>query len=238
MRRYKIFTLIIPAVFILAGQAIGQEKGGNPLKYSAGLTTGYNRGYAIRGSITANNFEKGLPFDLRFGIGYTFLNPGNAADARRIFVNNATNGTPEKKGHSIDYRLDFMIPKTIFKVEDSYLVLGPRFSTFLGDFKYVGGNEDFEVRSHQWGLGGDIEHHFRMVKNIEFVLNYGLDFFFPSTLTGHDTSYSPDNDNVNPKDDNQNNDVEFRYNDADKAINQPKIMPHIMLGISFNLSKK
>lgn len=220
---------------VFGTELYGQEKAGSQLKYTAGIITGYNKGYGLQGNFTARNFEKDFPFQLRFGLGYTFLNPGNAADARRIFVNNATNGTPEKKGHSIDYRLDFMIPKTIFNIEDSYLVFGPRFSTFMGDFKYVGGNEDFEVKSHQWGIGADLENHFRLVKNIEFVLNYGLDFYFPSTMTGHDTSYSPDNDNVNPKNDNQNDNIAFNYKDADKAINQPKFMPHIMIGVNFNL---
>ena len=45
---------------------------------------------------------------LCLGIGYTTLDPGNASDARRIFINNATNGVPKKKGKAFDYRLDFM----------------------------------------------------------------------------------------------------------------------------------
>jgi hypothetical protein len=235
MKVKEIVTVMAVCSLVFGTELYGQEKAGSQLKYTAGIITGYNKGYGLQGNFTARNFEKDFPFQLRFGLGYTFLNPGNAADARRIFVNNATNGTPEKKGHSIDYRLDFMIPKTIFNIEDSYLVFGPRFSTFMGDFKYVGGNEDFEVKSHQWGIGADLENHFRLVKNIEFVLNYGLDFYFPSTMTGHDTSYSPDNDNVNPKNDNQNDNIAFNYKDADKAINQPKFMPHIMIGVNFNL---
>ena len=235
MKVKEILAAVIVYYLSIGTMSYGQEKSGSPLKFTAGIVTGYNKGYGFQGNFTAKNFEKDFPFQLRFGLGYTFLNPGNAADARRIFVNNATNGTPEKKGRSIDYRLDFMISKLIFNVEDSYLVFGPRFSTFMGDFKYVGGNEDFEVKSHQWGIGADFEHHFKMIKNIEFVLNYGLDFYFPGTLTGHDTSYSPDNDNVNPKNDNQNDNNEFNYKDADKAINQPKFMPHVMIGVNFNL---
>ena len=232
----KSIIAVFTTCFLINGLvSYGQGKSDTPLKFTAGIITGYNRGYGFKGNIMARNFEKDFPFQLRFGLGYTFLNPGDAADARRIFINNATNGTPEKKGRSFDLRLDFMIPRSIFNVEDSYLVIGPRFSTFMGDFKYVGGNEDFEVKSHQWGIGSDIEHHFRMMKNIEFVLNYGLDLYVPATLTGHDTSYSPGNDNVNPNNDNQNDNIEFIYKDADKAINQPKIMPHIMIGVNFNL---
>jgi hypothetical protein len=235
MKIREILKVITISYLSFCPASYGQEKSGTPLKFTAGIITGYNKGYGFQGNFTAHNFENDFPFQLRFGLGYTFLNPGNAADARRIFVNNATNGTPEKKGRSMDYRLDFMVPRSILNVDDSYLVLGPRFSTFMGDFKYVGGNEDFEVKSHQWGIGADIEHHFRMIKNIEFVLNYGLDLYFPGKLSGHDTSYSHDNDNVNPKNDNQNDNIEFSYKDADKAINQPKFMPHIMIGVNFNL---
>ena len=104
-----------------------------------------------------------------------------------------------------------------------------------GDFKYVGGNEDFEVRSGQWGFGGGIENQFKMSSKLYLVLVFGLDYYFPSTLTGHDTSYSPDNDNVNGNSDNQNGDRPFSYKDANKAINQPGIMPRIMIGVNFNL---
>jgi hypothetical protein len=235
MKLKEIFVVMFLSLIFIDSESYCQGKQENSLKFSAGVITGYNKGYGLQANFAVSNFDKGFPFQMRFGLGYTFLNPGNAEDARRIFVNNATNGTPEKKGRSIDYRLDFLLPKSIFNIDYSYLVFGPRFSTFNGDFKYVGGNEDFEVKSHQWGIGADIENRFRMIKKIDFVLLYGLDYYFPGTLTGHDTSYSPDNDNVNPKNDNQNDNVEFKYKDADKAINQSKFVPHIMIGLSFNL---
>jgi len=127
------------------------------------------------------------------------------------------------------------ISKTIFNINHSYLVFGPRFSAFKGDFKYVGGNEDFEVKSHQWGIGGGIENHFKMAKNLGLIIAYGLDFYVPSTLTGHDTSYSPDNDNINPTRDNQNENVYFIYKDANRAIRQPEFMPYLLFGVSFGL---
>lgn len=230
-----MILLVFVSVSCLTPVLQAQQKAGSQLRYTAGIITGYNRGYSILGNITAKNFDKDFPVQLRLGLGLNFINPGNALDARRIFINNNTNGTPEKKGHSFDFKLDFMLSKDVWGIEDSFFAFGPRFSTFVGDFKYVGGNEDFEVRSHQWGIGGDLENHFRMVGNLELVLNYGLDFYFPSSLTGHDTTYSPDNDNVNPNEDNQNNDVLFRYRDADKAIKQPRFMPHIMLGINITI---
>jgi hypothetical protein len=234
----KTHTISVIFTFLLVGSSVAsysQQKANGPMEFSAGIMTGYNRGFGLQTSLTASGFAQGFPFELRFGMGYTLLNPGDAADARRIFINNATDGTPEKKGRSFDCRLDFMLPRPLFGMDHSYIVFGPRFSTFRGNFAYIGGNEDFDVTSTQWGIGGGIETHFNMTSTLNLILAVGLDHYFPSTLTGHDTAYSPDNDNVNPQNDNQDNDTPFTYRDADKAIRQPMFMPRVMIGMSFSL---
>ena len=68
---------------------------------------------------------------------------------------------------------------------------------------------------------------------MDLVFATGLDYFFNSTLKGHDTSYSPNNDNVNARNDNQNNDVQFTFKDANKAVKQPQFMPRIMIGVTY-----
>lgn len=235
MKAKNIFPALCIILIGIGMIAYGQEGAKGPSKVSAGILTGYNRGFGIQGNFSLNRSASQLPFDLRVGVGYTFMNPGNALDARRIFINNNTNGSPEKSGRSIDYRLDFMIPKPIFGISNSYIVLGPRGSSFKGNFQYIGGNEDFDVISHQWGLGGGIESHFSMAKNFNLVLAVGLDYYLPSTLHGHDTSYSPDNDNVNARNDNENNDTPFTYKDANAAIAQPAFMPYAMVGVTLDL---
>jgi hypothetical protein len=235
MKMKEISAGFIIALVCLCSVSSGQEKVGSPLKYSAGFLTGYNRGFGFQPNITVSNFAQGFPFELRLGIGYTSLNPGNAADARRIFINNATNGTPEKKGRSFDFRFDFLLSRPIFGITPSYLFFGPRFSTFTGNFKYVDGNEVFDVKSQQWGIGAGFENHFRMSEKLTLSILAGLDYYIPSTLSGHDTSYSPDNDNVNPENDNQNDNIAFKYKDANKAIYQPAFMPRVMIGLNFNL---
>jgi len=233
MKAGKI-CVILGVLLIASGPlTYGQEKAKGATKISAGILTGYNRGYGVQGNLTLHN--KQLPFELRVGVGYTLLNPGRAMDARRIFINNNTNGTPEKSGRSIDYRFDFLFPKSIFGLKHSYLIVGPRGSSFKGNFAYIGGNEDFDIVSQQWGAGVGIESHFNMSRNLNLVIAAGLDYYLPSTLHGHDTSYSPDNDNVNTRDDNENDDVPFTYKEANKAIYQPALMPFAMIGLTVNL---
>ncbi|WP_157717176.1 hypothetical protein [Formosa sp. Hel1_31_208] len=204
-------------------------------KFALGISTGYNRGFGVQMNATALRPLESLPLQIRFGIGYTTLDPGNSADARRIFINNATNGVPEEKARAFDYRLDFMLDANFMNSEASHIVFGPRYSSFKANFKYVGGNEDFDVTSKQFGLGLGAESQFRINDKLNLLAGIGLDYFFNSTLKGHDTSYSPDDDNVNPRNDNENNDQEFTYDDANDAIKQPSLMPRIFIGLVYKL---
>ncbi|MEA3462764.1 MAG: hypothetical protein U9R49_12835 [Bacteroidota bacterium] len=234
----KTIKLLFVLCVFLGGSTIttyGQEKGSGTSKVYAGFLTGYNRGYGIQANVGLTKVGNESPIELRVGLGYTFLNPGNALDARRIFINNNTNGTPEKSGRSIDYRLDFIFHKPIFGLQHSYLIVGPRGSSFKGNFAYIGGNEDFDVISNQWGLGVGLENRTSLSPKLNLVVAIGLDYYIPSTLTGHDTSYSPDNDNVNARNDNENDDEPFTYKDANEAISQPGFMPYAMLGLTLNL---
>lgn len=99
-------------------------------KIALGVSTGYNRGFGVQISATALKPLENLPVQIRFGFGITKLDPGNAADARRIFINNATNGVPEEKARVFDYRLDFMLNSNFLKSEASHIVFGPRYSSF------------------------------------------------------------------------------------------------------------
>ncbi len=198
-----------------------------------GVQFGYNNGFGAKVQYTTFNFIKENPIHLRLSLGYTRVNPGNSDDVRRIFINNATNGTPEKKGRTLDAKLDFLI--SIKLLNDSYLNVGPRYAGFKGNFKYVGGNEDFDIVSNHFGFGVGVGNFFKINSNMNMEINAGFDYFIPSTLTGHDTSYSPDNENVNAQNDNQNNNEEFTYEDADKSVNQPKYSPFLMLGFNYKL---
>ncbi|MDG1729970.1 MAG: hypothetical protein P8K68_03080 [Algibacter sp.] len=204
-------------------------------KLALGISTGYNRGFGVQLSATLLKPLESLPVQVRFGIGVTKLNPGNSADARRIFINNATNGVPEEKARAYDYRLDFMVNSNFLEAESSQIVFGPRYSGFKANFKYVGGNEDFDVTSKQFGVGLGAESQFKMNDKLNLLAAIGLDYFFNHTLKGHDTSYSPDDDNVNARNDNTNNNIEFTYEDANEAIKQPSLMPRVLIGLVYKL---
>lgn len=232
-RKYSLIVLILLLV-TSTNQGKAQEQTKFQQKTDFQFTTGLNRGVNLGASLVLHELAIEFPFNIRFGLGYTWLNPGNSADARRIFINNANNGVPENKGHSIDMRIDFLKQMTIMGNSSSYWFVGPRYSHFRGNFKYVGGNEDFDITSSQFGFGGGIESHYRISEGLQLIFIGGLDYFLSSKLQGHDTSYYPDNDNVNARTNNETN-VKFRYKDANKAIDQPKFMPRFLVGIQLDL---
>jgi hypothetical protein len=175
---------------------------------------------------TVRDFASGLPLQARFRLGRTAVDAGSPSAARRVFINDATNGTPRENGHTWDFGLDGIYP------------IGPRTSAFGGirysrfkaNFKFVGGNEDFDVTSSHWGLAAGLEAVYPMGERTSLLLAGGAEYFLSSRLTGHDTSYSPDGDNVNPR-------QEYTYSDADRAVGQPTLRPMALVGVSYRLRR-
>ncbi len=229
-KSYLILLVLLTCSQVLNAQEQSKFKQKTDFQFNAGI----NRGFGLGANLILHELSIEFPFDICLGVGYTWLQPGNSAKARKIFINNATSGFPEDKGHNMDVRIDFMKVMTLMGNSNSYWFLGPRYSKFKGNFKYVGGNEDFDITSSQYGVGGGFESHYKISNGLQLILTGGLDYFFAAKLQGHDTSYYPDNDNVNARTNNEN-DTDFRYKDADKAIDQPKFMPRIMVGIQLDL---
>ena len=173
-----------------------------------------------------SGFTPSFPVTARFGVGYTSLDAGEPLDARSVFINDATNGVPQESGHTWSLDLDVLYPVEVFSLPRSNVYGGIRYARFNGNFKFVGGNEDFDVTSNHWGFGAGLESYIWMSRRIDLVVNAGLDYFFASRLSGHDTSYSPDESNVNPRND-------YTYSDADAAVGQPKLEPLVMLGFRY-----
>lgn len=191
------------------------------------ILTGYTGGFGLQGGIMISNFAQDFPFSARFAIGYSSLDPGNPADARRIFINDATNGVPEKSGTDWNFRLDFLYRLPLLSLKRFYVFTGARYSTFSGEFNFIDGNEFFNISSNQWGLGLGGESYFMLVPGFDLVFSLGTDYYFNSTINGHDTSYSPDGQDINSRHD-------YTYYDADQAINQPKFVLRGLIGFNYH----
>lgn len=208
-------------------QALGEDDAGS-MQWSAGLTVGYRSGFGIKAMGLVSGFTPSFAVTARLGIGYTSLDAGEPLAARSVFINDATNGVPEESGRTWSIELDVLYPVRVWSLPRSHLYGGIRHTRFNGNFKFIGGNEDFDVTSNHWGVGAGIESYFAMSRRIDLLVSTGLDYFFSSRLSGHDTSYSPDETNVNSRND-------YTYSDADAAVGQPKLEPMLMFGFRYIL---
>lgn len=216
----RIFGIVV--LSLLACVPVGGQQ---PAFTVSGLL-GYQRGLGVEVLATAANFAQGFPFSVRLRVGRTSTDPGDPAIARKVFINDATNGTPVEHGHTWNGGLDILVPRG----RHSRLWAGVRYTHFLGNFKFVGGNEDFDVRSASWGLAGGADLTFPMTPRMALLVSAGAEVYSSGRLQAHDTSYSPDGQNVNPR-------GGFTYQDADRAVNQPRLRPTLMVGVSRRLGR-
>ena len=187
---------------------------------------GYQQGFGIRATGEASWLIEDAPLGLSFSVAYVFMDPGNAQAARSIFINDATNGTPETSGQTWTLALNAIWYLPVRGVENFGIVLGPRFSAFSGRFKYVGGNEDFNVTTDEWGVGTGVQCRVPLSAHWGMAVSAGFDWYPSTTLYGHDTSYSTSGTVVNG-----NN--AYTWADANAAVNQPQYVPSILIGVSW-----
>jgi hypothetical protein len=218
-RRVAICTLVFAALGATGASATTR---------SIGVQGGAMGGLGMRADITFHHFTQDLPLSLRVGVGFAGCDAGDPLAARRVFINNNTNGTPEESGHIWQLRLDFVHPFTQIAGAPVNLGVGIRKARFTGTFNYVGGNENFDVTGSPWGVGVLLDTNFPIGKATDFVVAAGLDYYFSADLEGHDTTYSPDGTTVNPQED-------YTWDDADAAINQPGWEPQLLIGLRWRL---
>jgi hypothetical protein len=216
------FTLLAALVAVPASAS---------MQSATGIAMGINGGMGATGSITVYDFAKGFPFSARIGASLLSLDAGDALLARQVFINNATNGTPDKTAHRWDVRVDLRHQiRSPGRLNGMWLYFGPRVSMFNATFDYIGGNEVFDVTCNQWGAGGGLEALYPISQAVNLSVDLGLDGYANGKLSGHDTTYSPDGTNVNPI-------ANYGYADANQAINQPRLVPRVMVGLVKRLGR-
>ena len=225
MKKLFVFLIIFFCFYHFTEAQSDQSYSYKPI-LTGGISAGYTEGFGLQGNIMISNFARDFPLSARFAIGYSKIDPGNPADARIIFINDATNGVPEKSGTDWNFRMDFLYRLPFLSMKRFYVFSGVRYSAFSAEFNFIDGNEFFNINSNQWGLGLGGESYFMLVHGLDLIFSLGADYYFNSTLEGHDTSYSPDGQNINSRRD-------YTYYDADQAINQPKLMIRALIGFNY-----
>jgi hypothetical protein len=227
MRRTSMTALLLLAMAASASLAPPARAA---MQTATGISAGVNGGLGVEASVTAYDIAEGFPFSVRAGASLLSLDAGDAALARQVFVNNATNGSPEKAAHRWDLRLDLRHQIRGSRFHGAWGYFGPRLSLFRATYDFAGGNETFDVTTNQWGFGAGIETLYPMGAAVDLSVSAGLDGYANADFIGHDSTYDPSGANVNAKE-------TFGYAAADQAVNQPRLSPRLMVGITRRLGR-
>ncbi len=197
------------------------------LQLSQELAVGYYDNLGITLGLRID--EQDFPVFAQGRIGTTYqMDPGNADDARLIFINGNQGGSVEEYGQSFLFALDLgwkAYSRDSMRLE---LVVSGLVNRYNANFAYIGDNEDFTVKTTAFGfgLGGNLRI-LLSERRSSLIVKCGMEFFPDTKFEAHGTYYyNPDNEDDNPRED-------YTYEDADKAVNQPGFRPYVMVGIVY-----
>ncbi len=93
--------------------------------FYGGLNVGYTGGLGIQATSSFMDFARDLPLSARFTLGYNSASAGDPYAARQIFINDNTNGDPEKSASTWQFRVDLMFPAFTIGPQTLYLLPVP-----------------------------------------------------------------------------------------------------------------
>ena len=193
------------------------------------LAVGYYNDLGVTLGLRVEDSASEFPFFLQTRIGAVYqFEPGNAEDARKIFINDTQGGNIQEYGLSYMVALDFgwkILVKESFQLE---LHASGLLNHYEAHYAFIGNNEAFTVKATTLGIGigAGLRVGFSDSRT-SLIVKGGLEFFPKSRIDSHGTFfYTPDG-----KDDKTRND--YTYEDADESINQPDFRPYVQIGILF-----
>lgn len=192
---------------------------------------GTMNGFGLTAGFGLHKLTANFPIGFDFSGGYVFQSdPGNAVDARKIFINDATGGNNNivESGSAFFLGIDALYPIVRRSFVELNFAAGPRYSSYAAFFDYQGGNEAFKVYSNAWGFGVGFKTFIPLGEHFLIGLETTVEYFFNTQLKGHGFFYNATNTDDNPR----NN---YRYADADAAINQPLFYPRVQLLLGYKL---
>jgi len=198
------------------------------------LMAGYYNGPSVSGTIGFNEIFDKVPLGLELGLGYSWTPTGDPTLACQVFINQNQNNNHEtiNSGGVLDLGLNATYPLIqTYKAAKFSVFAGPRYARYGVRHEYVNGNEDFDIVSWVWGLGGGVRGSLPLSEHFTAVMQLGLDYYFRSSIYGHDATYYPDNANINAR--NNGAGYTYTYDDALRATTVPHIRPRVMVGIQF-----
>ncbi len=224
MRTYLLAMCAVLPLLASSAQAVS--------RYNI-LSTGYYDGPSVSGAIGLKDMFDKVPVEFEATLGYSWSDTGDASLACQVFINQNQLGRDTKSsGGTLDAGINALYPlnRTYGPIK-LFVLGGPRYARWDVRHQYLNGNEDFNVVSHVWGMGGGVRGVVELNKHFNAVMQLELNYYPRTSIYGHDATYYPDDNNVNARDNGAG--YTYTYADAVRATAVPHIRPRVMIGFQF-----
>jgi hypothetical protein len=104
-----VLTSRVYSTFVVALLLTSAAEPARATRFSVGALAGLRAGAGVEANVMLRDFAQGFPMAMRMAAGYSRREAGKAQEARRIFINDATNGTPEEKRALLDVHRQFQV---------------------------------------------------------------------------------------------------------------------------------
>lgn len=198
------------------------------------VSIGYSQDLGLYMGLRLEDSSKDFPIFLQGRGGYVYqVEPGNATEAREIFINDNAGGNIEEYGESYMLALDLGYKLKDWEKFSLEVTLSGLWNYYLAHFAFIGNNESFAVNTSSFGVGAGAALRIPISKSQSaLMLKTGLEYYPKALLEAHGTYfYTPDGE-----DDRVRND--YTYEDADKAINQPEYRFYLQVGLLYRIGAK
>lgn len=201
-----------------------------PVQVYVTASGGYLMGAGGELALHVTDLARGVPLGIEAGAGYYYQqDPGDASAARRIFINDNAGGEIVKHGNIRRFFFNVFYRFSRNGNMNWSFFGGLRYIDYGAYFGYMGDNEAFTVKNTLWGGGGGIALDIRTGSKSTLSLRAGIDYYAAGRFSGHgEFSYDPDGVDDNPRN-------SYTYEDADAAVNQPKIVPSFTLTMRWRM---
>lgn len=197
------------------------------------IAIGYGQDLEFSMAIRVEDSSMDYPLFIQGRGGYIFqMDPGNAEDARKIFINDNQGGSIQEYGESIFLAMDLGYKLTNRENISLEITLSGLWNHYRAHFAYIGNNEAFTVKTSPLGIGAGINLRLPFSgTGSSLILKGGAEYYPKTKIDAHGTYYY----NPDSQDDNARNN--YTYQDADEAINQPETRFFVQIGILYPIGE-
>jgi hypothetical protein len=190
---------------------------------SLDVLLGFNGGTGGQVGFKWAPIQPHLPWGARVSAAYIRGDGGDGSTAYALWTGVTPGTNPDEEATTWSFRLDANYRFRNRSFSELSVFGGLRHARFTAEFTERATSSLLKIESAPWGLGAGLEADYEFGSSSDLVVVVGLDYYFKAALKGdNDVTFEPGQETGG-----------VSYDEADKAVGQPRLELLVMAGLSF-----